>query len=266
VGKLESFAFSRREREHGPSAAALTEYSPPPRVLIVDTDTAFRDMVATYLGQHDMRVALASSRQAMASQLAVDPPSLVLLDLGFGQENGLDLLRQIRSRSDVMVITTGHECSEIDRVVGLELGADDHIGKPLGVRELLARIRSVLRRQGRRRTRPQRRREQNCYRFGAWQLNRHAHLLTDANGERVPLTRGEYSLLITFLDAPKRPLARAYLLQATHIGENAGYRTIDVQVLRLRRKLETVPNAPSIIRAQRGVGYIFDLPVERLPV
>jgi DNA-binding response OmpR family regulator len=186
-----------------------------------------------------------------------------MLDLQLGRESGFDLLREIRSRSDVPVITTGHGCSETDRVVGLELGADDHITKPFGLRELLARIRAILRRREAGRAEPQRRVEGDHYRFGDWQLNERTRRLTGVNGERVALTKGEYTLLVAFLNAPGRPLTRAHLLQATRVHEDTFDRSIDVQVLRLRRKLEIDPSAPRVIRTERGVGYVFDLRVER---
>jgi two-component system OmpR family response regulator len=242
---------------------SMVEHSRSVRVLVVDDDPAFQDMVATYLDEHNMRVTRASSRHAAVPQLTMDQPSLVMLDLRLGQENGLDLLREIRSRSDVPVITTGHGCSEIDCVVGLELGADDHIAKPFGLRELLARIRAILRRRESRRAGPQRRSERNHYRFGLWQLDQRTRRLTAANGERVTVTKGEFTLLIAFLNAPLRPLTREHLLQATRVHENVFDRSIDVQVLRLRRKLEIDPSAPRVIRTERGVGYVFDMPVER---
>jgi two-component system, OmpR family, response regulator len=197
--------------------------------------------------------------------LAREEPNLVILDLRLGQEDGLDLLREIRSHSDIpVIITTGHRRDEIDRVVGLELGADDYITKPFGLRELLARIRAVLRRREAGQAAVQRDLERGRCRFGAWQLDRRSRRLCDSGGIPVALTKGEYALLIAFLDAPQRPLSREHLLQATRIHEDVFDRSIDVQVLRLRRKLETDPNAPRVILTERGVGYVFALPVEPL--
>jgi len=152
----------------------------------------------------------------------------------------------------------GDRRDEIDRVVGLELGADDYVTKPFSLRELLARIRAVLRRHGA--GRPQRGR---C-KFGGWQFDRRTRRLTDPGGTEVALTKGEYALLTAFLGAPQRPLSREHLLQATRVHEDMFDRSIDVQILRLRRKMEIDPSAPSIIRTERGVGYVFDLPVEPL--
>jgi DNA-binding response OmpR family regulator len=222
-----------------------------------------RRLVMNYLAEHDIRAISASRRDEMAGSLVREEPNLVILDLGLGQEDGLNLLREIRSRSDVpVIITTGHRSDEIDRVVGLELGADDYITKPFGLRELVARIRAVLRRREAGQAAVQRDQEAGRCRFGGWQLDRRYHRLTDPNRAPVALTKGEYALLIAFLDAPQRPLSRQHLLQATRIHDDVFDRSIDVQVLRLRRKLETDPNAPRVILTERGVGYVFALPVE----
>jgi two-component system OmpR family response regulator len=236
----------------------------PARILIVDDDPAMQRMVVNYFHERNVSAASASGRQEMTRQLAECDPSLIILDLRLGQEDGLDLLREIRSHSDVpVIITTGHRCDDIDRIVGLELGADDYVIKPFNLRELLARVRAVLRRQDIGRAAPQRDPERGGYRFDGWYLERRARRLTDRTGTAIALTKGEYALLIAFLDAPQRPLTREHLLQATRMHEDVFDRSIDVQVLRLRRKLETNPSAPSIIRTERGVGYVFDQPVER---
>jgi two-component system OmpR family response regulator len=222
-------------------------------------------MLVDYLEQHNMRVVSASQRQEVTRQFAAAEPDVVILDLRLGQEDGLDMLREIRSHSDVpVIIITGHRRDEIDRVVGLELGADDYVTKPFGLRELLARIRAVLRRREAGHIASQQEAEQGRCRFGGWQLDRRARRLTSANGVPVALTKGEYALLIAFLDAPQRPLTREHLLQATRIHEDVFDRSIDVQILRLRRKLETDPSVPRIIQTERGVGYVFALPVEPL--
>jgi DNA-binding response OmpR family regulator len=223
-----------------------------------------RHLVTNYLEDHNLRVVSASRRDEVVGLLARSQPDLVVLDLRLGQEDGLDLLREMRAHCDVpVIITTGHRRDEIDRVVGLELGADDYITKPFGLRELLARIRVVLRRREVGQAPAQRDLEKGRSRFGGWQLDRRSRRLTNSQGEAVALTKGEYGLLLAFLDAPRRPLSREQLLQATRVHEDVFDRSIDVQVLRLRRKLETDPTAPSVIRTERGVGYIFALPVER---
>jgi two-component system OmpR family response regulator len=252
-----------------PSGQRVSTERSQPTCLVVEDDHTMLHLVMNYLREHDIRAISASGRDEVAGLLVREEPNLVILDLRLGQEDGLDLLREIRSRSDVpVIITTGHRRDEIDRVVGLELGADDYITKPFGLRELLARIRAVLRRREAGQATVQRDEERDqergqC-RFGGWQLDRRIRRLTDSSGIPVALTKGEYALLIAFLDAPQRPLSREHLLQATRIHEDVFDRSIDVQVLRLRRKLETDPTAPRVILTERGVGYVFALPVEAL--
>src|ERR1700730_16429634 len=235
------------------------------RILVVEDDHVMRHMVVDYLEDHNMRGLSASGHQELLRHLAESELDLVILDLRLDQEDGLDLLREIRTRSDVpVIITTGDRRDEIDRVVGLELGADDYLTKPFSLRELLARIRAVLRRQEAGRATVQRDPERGRCRFGGWHLDRRVRRLIDPSGGQVALTKGEYALLTAFLDAPQRPLSREQLLQATRMHEDIFDRSIDVQILRLRRKLETDPSAPNIIRTERGVGYVFALPVERV--
>ncbi len=249
----------------GPSATSNSAERRSPTCLVVEDDSTMRHLVTNYLQDHDIKAISASRLNEVAGLLARSQPDLVVLDLRLGQEDGLDLLREIRAHSDVpVIITTGHCRDEIDRVVGLELGADDYITKPFGLRELLARIRAVLRRRESGQAAAQRDPEKGRCRFGNWQLDRKNRRLTNSRGEPVALTKGEYALLIAFLDAPQRPLSREHLLQATRIHEDVFDRSIDVQVLRLRRKLESDPSTPSIIRTERGVGYVFALPVQPL--
>jgi two-component system OmpR family response regulator len=236
----------------------------PYRILIVDNDVEFRGMLANYLEEQNMQVRSSANAEEMLHQFAAREPDLVLLDLRLDSEDGLDLLRDIRSRSDVPVIVmTGHRRDEIDRVVGLELGADDYVTKPFGLRELLARIRAVLRRQEFGRNASDDEPSSGGYRFEGWELNLRARKLVNAAGEPVPLTKGEYALLVAFLAAPGRPLSREHLLQATRVHEDVFDRSIDVQVLRLRRKLESDPSAPRAIQTERGIGYRFTLPVKQ---
>jgi DNA-binding response OmpR family regulator len=182
--------------------------SSPARILLIDDDATMRRMLANYLEAHNMQVISAWQRQDVVRQFAASSPGLVILDLRLGQENGLDLLREIRSRSDVpVIITTGYRREEIDCVVGLELGADDYVTKPFGLRELLARIRAVLRRRESGCIASRREAESGRSQFGGWQLDRRVRRLTDPNGTLIALTKGEYALLIAFLDAPQRPLS-----------------------------------------------------------
>jgi len=232
-------------------------------IVVVDDDLTLRQMVIRYLEEHDVPTRAASSRSELNHCLETGRTSLVILDLHLGQDDGLDLLREIRSHSDVpVIITTGRCYDEIDRIVGLELGADDYVVKPFCLRELLARVRAVLRRHEMGRAARARDPERGGYRFDGWKLERRGRRLVDPNEAPVPLSKGEYALLLAFLEAPQRPLTREHLLQATHIHEDIFDRSIDVQVLRLRRKLEIDPTTPRVIQTERGVGYVFAIPVD----
>jgi two-component system, OmpR family, response regulator len=232
-------------------------------IIVVDDDSALRQMLTGFLEDHNVSVTPASNRIELNRHIERAEPSLIILDLQLGQDDGLDILRDLRSSSDVPVIVmTGHRPDEIDRIVGLELGADDYILKPFSPREMLARVRAVLRRAEMGRAARARDPERGGYRFNGWRLERRGHRLVDANEVPISLSKGEYALLVAFLEAPQRPLSREHLLQATRIHEDIFDRSIDVQVLRLRRKLEVDPSAPRIIRTERGVGYVFALAAE----
>jgi two-component system, OmpR family, response regulator len=234
-------------------------------VLVVEDDPALQRMILNYFGENNIHTLVANNRQEMVNQLGNTEVNLVILDLRLGSEDGLDLLREVRLSSDVpVIIITGHRRDDIDRVVGLELGADDYLTKPFNLRELLARVRAILRRFDVGRSAPPRDPERGRFRFSGWQLDRRVRQLTDPAGAPVALTKGEYAMLLAFLEAPQRPLSREHLLQATRIHEDVFDRSIDVQILRLRRKLERDPSAPRVIRTERGIGYVFAVPVERI--
>jgi DNA-binding response OmpR family regulator len=234
-------------------------------ILVVEDDPALQRMILDYFAENNIRTLLACGRQDMVGQLGSTEVNLVILDLRLGQEDGLDLLREIRSSSNLpVVIITGHRRDDIDRVVGLELGADDYLTKPFNLRELLARVRAVLRRFDGGHAAPPRDPERGRFQFCGWLLDCQTRQLTDPAGALVTLTKGEYALLIAFLDAPQRPLNREHLLQSTRVHEDVFDRSIDVQILRLRRKLERDPSRPRVIQTERGVGYVFAVPVERL--
>ena len=243
---------------------------PMENVLIVDDDPDVKQMISAYFAEHNLLTFPASNGIELERQIAMNDPSLILLDLKLNGENGLDLLRSLRSRSDIpVIIITGRHIEEIDRAIGLELGADDYVAKPFGLRELLARVRAVLRRPRRQRQIEQRTElvrgpEMGGYRFGGWTLERSSssRRLFNPDGARVPLSRAEYALLLAFLEAPQRVLSREKLMQLTRMREDINDRSVDNQVLRLRRKLETDSNGPGMIQTEHGVGYIFMLPVE----
>src|ERR1700738_536179 len=232
-------------------------------VLVVDDDPAVRHLISDYFGQHGIKTVSATGR-SVARQLAGGDASAIILDLHLGQDDGFDLLREIRSSSDVpVIILTGRARDEVDCVVGFELGADDYLTKPFGIRELYARFRAVLRRRVSGSSLRARDVERGGYKFGGWRLDRRSRRLIDPQAPPVALRKGEDSLPLAFLDAPERPLSREYLLQATRLHEDIFDRSIDVQVLRLRRKLEADPKVPRVIKTERGVGYVFAIPVEQ---
>jgi two-component system, OmpR family, response regulator len=232
-------------------------------ILLVEDDPALTRMILNYFEENNIHTLVACNRQEMVDQLDGTEVSLVILDLRLGLEDGLDLLREVRLSSDVpVIIITGHRRDDIDRVVGLELGADDYLAKPFNLRELLARVRAVLRRFDVGRAALPRDPERGRYRFAGWQLDRKMRRLTDPSGVPVALTKGEYAILVAFLETPQRPLSREHLLQATRVHEDIFDRSIDVQILRLRRKIERDPSAPRVIQTERGVGYVFAIPVE----
>jgi two-component system, OmpR family, response regulator len=234
------------------------------RILVVVDDPAVRHLISDYFAEHGIQTVSATGRSAAGRQLAGGDTSAVILELRLGQGNGLDLLREIRSSSDVpVIILIGRSGEEVDRVVGLELGADDCLTKPFSIRELYARYRAVLRRCENGQSVRSHDVEQGQYSFDGWRHDRRSRRLTDPQERPVALSNSEYALLLAFLDAPERPLSREHLLQATRRHEDIFDRSIDVQVLRLRRKLEVDPKAPRVIRTERGVGYVFAIPVEQ---
>ena len=224
-------------------------------VLVVEDDPALQRMILNYFGENNIRTLLACDRKDMVGQLGSTEVNLVILDLRLGQEDGLDLLREIRSSSDVpVIIITGHRRDDIDRVVGLELGADDYLTKPFNLRELLARVRAVLRRFDIGRAAPPRDAERGRFRFAAGSSTAGLGQLTDPAGAPVTLTKGEYALLIAFLDAPQRPLSREHLLHATRVHEDVFDRSIDVRfspAAQARRRPEHPARHPD--RARCGI-------------
>ena len=229
-------------------------------VLIVNRDPAMRQTVSGYFSDQNFPARCVSNWSEL--KCTGTPPSLIIMDQPHGLNDGLDRLRSIRSKSDVPIIITSHRADEIDPIVSLELGADDYIVRP-SPRELLARTRAILRRRQLPRAAQIRDPERGGYRFNGWRLERYGRRLVDPNEAPVSLSKGEYALLLAFLEAPERPLTREHLLHATRVHEDIFDRSIDVQVLRLRRKLEIDPNAPRMIQSERGIGYVFSLPVER---
>jgi len=233
-----------------------------PHILAVDDDPTMRALIADYLGQHDLRVTAVADGRAMREVLEREVVDLVVLDLRLQAEDGMSLARRLRDESAIPIIMLTGRRDEADRVMGLELGADDYLTKPFSPRELLARIRTVLRRR-RAEVRQGRPEGVRAYRFDGWELNLNTRRLTAPGGEEVLLSRGEYGLLVVLLGAPHRVLSRDQLLDLSRLhGDEVYNRSVDVQIMRLRRKIERDRAAPRYIRTERGVGYVFSVPVE----
>jgi DNA-binding response OmpR family regulator len=236
-----------------------------PHVLVVDDDPAVRDLLSEYLAENEVRVTAVASGAAMTEVLDTQAIDLVLLDLRLPGEDGMQIARALRERASVPIVLLTGKKDEADRVMGLELGADDYVTKPFSPRELLARIRAVLRRYQVQATLPERDNTRRAYRFAGWELNLRTRRLITPTGQVLELSNGEFSLLAAFCSAPQRVLTRDQLLSMSRLHEAEVYdRTIDVQILRLRRKIEEEPSKPRFIVTQRGAGYVFDAPVETL--
>ena len=232
-------------------------------LAVLDDETEITELLANYLTGHGFRVSQLHSGAALMELMASDAPALVLLDLGLPGEDGFVIARRLREHWRCgLVIVTGRG-DAIDKVVGLEVGADDYVTKPFDLRELLARIKAVLRRLAPPNTAAEAAlSERTRLRFADWELDTAARRLVDPQARPVALTTGEFDLLAVFALPPGRVLARDVLREATRGREAAPFdRTIDVQVGRLRKKLEADPEDPQIIKSVRGAGYILVPPV-----
>jgi DNA-binding response OmpR family regulator len=237
-----------------------------PHILAVDDDESVRTLIIDYLSEQGMRVTGATNGQVMQAAINAGTVDLILLDVKLPGEDGFALARNIRQTSKVPIIMLTGQSHEVDRVLGLELGADDYLTKPFSPRELLARIKAVLRRyeagaQSEAEAKPRRETEIRFYKFAGWELSTGTRKLISPAGVRVELTNGEFALLVTFLKSPKRVLSRDQLLESSRLHDDIYDRSIDVQILRLRRKIEQDPNEPKLIRTERGAGYFFDADV-----
>lgn len=230
------------------------------RVLIVDDEEDVRETLSDYLGTHGFDVVEANCGEAMRSALGNGVPDVVLLDVGLPGEDGLTLARYLREHHDVAIIMVTGAGEVVDRIVGLEVGADDYIAKPFDLRELLARVKSVLRRYrggagaGSSESVPAQRRAA----IGEYVLDVDSRRLLDADGQEIPLTAMEFDLLQVLAERPNRVLSRDQLLNLTCNRDWDPYdRSIDIRVARLRRKIEPDPDRPRIIKTIRGHGYVF---------
>ncbi|MFM9940423.1 MAG: response regulator [Hyphomicrobiaceae bacterium] len=228
-----------------------------PHILIVDDDPKIRSGLSKFLTEQGLRVTIASDGRDMQVKLSHANIDLIVLDVMMPGEDGLSLCRKLSSDGAVPIILLTAVAGEIDRVIGLELGAEDYVCKPFNPRELLARIRVVLRRRPNA-TVDEKRPIVKCYRFSGWILDARARTLTSPSGAHVELTTGEFDLLQAFVEHPNVVLTRDQLLDLARGRASLSIdRAIDVQVMRLRRKLEADPQSPLLIKTVRNSGYIF---------
>jgi two-component system, OmpR family, response regulator len=238
----------------------------PLHILVVDDDPRIRQMLARYFEQEGYRVSAAADGTAMRAQLNAKPVDVILLDVVMPGEDGLTLAREIRARSDVGIIMLTGRDEVLDRVVGLEVGADDYIAKPFHLREVLARVKSLARRRKPASAQAQRNEEGagDVIRFDGWLLDIARRRLVSPAGEDVALTSGEFDLLTALAAQPGRVFSRESLMERTRgRGLNAFDRTIDAQIARLRKKIERDPKSPTIVKSVRAVGYVFAAKVDR---
>ena len=227
-------------------------------ILVVDDQKEICDVVQEYLTGEGFRVSTAHDGAGMRRVLSQTPADLVILDLMLPGEDGLTLARALRSQSGIGIIILTGRGETVDRIIGLEMGADDYLPKPFHLRELLARVKSVLRRVQSRTNEAGAQPARSRARFAGWSLDLSSRELTSPAGEEVRLTTGEFDLLAAFVGNANQVLSRDRLLDLARNREAGPFdRTIDVQVGRLRRKLEDDPQNPSLIKTVRGSGYIF---------
>jgi DNA-binding response OmpR family regulator len=226
-------------------------------IVVVDDEAPAREMVGEYLRLHGFEVTACDGGASLRQAIARQRPDLIVLDLNMPEEDGLSIIRTLKQQSAVPIIMLTATAGAIDRVVGLELGADDYLAKPCELRELLARVRSVLRRTAHAGAAAAPR-PRALIRFGTKWLDLQAQLLRDDGGNEYPLVSSEFALLKVFAENPKRVLSREQLLDLANARDREAFdRAIDVRITRLRRKIEPDPAHPSVIRTVRGAGYVF---------
>jgi two-component system OmpR family response regulator len=232
-------------------------------ILVVDDQKEICEVVQQYLSSEGYRISVAHDGAGMRRVMAQGPVDLVILDLMLPGEDGLTLARQLREDSTVGIIILTGRGETVDRIIGLEMGADDYLPKPFHLRELLARVKSVLRRASVRAQKEPPATVRAKARFAGWNLDLSTRELVSPGGSEVRLTTGEFDLLAAFVNNANQVLSRDRLLDLARNREAGPFdRTIDVQVGRLRRKLETDPDKPTMIKTVRGTGYIFTPTVE----
>lgn len=229
-------------------------------IVVVDDEPGIRETIQEYLELHDFRVTPADGGESLRSVIDQNDVDLVLLDIRMPGEDGLTLARFLRSNCDVGIIMLTAAGEVVDRIVGLEMGADDYLAKPVDLRELLARIKAVLRRAEKTRRAATEALDDDARtaRFGRFTLNLESHKLFDPDGGEIPLTGMEFDLLKAFADNPNRVLSRDQLLNLAHNRDWEPFdRSIDIRIARIRRKIESDPAKPQVIKTVRGAGYIY---------
>jgi two-component system, OmpR family, response regulator len=240
------------------SQATLTAH-----ILAVDDDPSVRKMICDYLGDNDIRVTALAGGREIADVMGRESIDLVVLDWRLPGEDGMEIARRLRAESHVPIIMLTGRKDEADRVMGLELAADDYLTKPFSPRELLARIRALLRRARAQQTVADGLQKIRAYRFAGFELNVRLRRLTGPTGQDIPLTKAEFNLLAAFLSSPRHVLSRDQLLGLSRLHNDEVYdRSVDVQIGRLRKKIHPDKNSAELISTERGVGYVFTAQVE----
>lgn len=235
----------------------------PIHVLVVDDDPDVRELLDDYLSEHGYSVAQAVDGKTARQQLEKQAPNVVLLDIGLPGEDGLSIARYLREHYDIGIIIVSGAGETVDRIIGLEIGADDYVSKPFDPRELRARLKNVARRYqhpvATETTGPAAAQEENSkVKFGPCTLNLLSYQLLDKDGVEIPITNMEFDLLKVLAERPNRPLTRDQLLNLTQNRDWDPYdRSIDIRVTRLRKKIEPDPEKPQVIKTVRGIGYMF---------
>jgi two-component system phosphate regulon response regulator OmpR len=231
--------------------------SGPAHIVVVDDDEDVRSTVAEYLRRNGLSVSEADGGAALREIMGLRPIDLALLDINMPGDDGLTLAREIRASGDAGIIMLTAKSDDVDRIIGLEIGADDYVTKPFNPRELLARVRSVLRRASRGGEAPATMGRE--IQMGKCRLNLDARKLYEADGTEVPLTAMEFDLLKCFAEHPRRVLSRDQLLDLAHSKEMEAFdRSIDTRITRIRRKIENDPSKPECLKTVRGAGYVFN--------
>jgi two-component system OmpR family response regulator len=254
-GRKRSGEIFRNNPSLAPGARACHQTDMIPVVLIVEDDADIRALVARYLKQNNIDALVAEDAHEMDRLLSEKRVSLIVLDIMLPGEDGLSICRRLRATSNIPIIMLTAQKDDIERIIGLEMGADDYVTKPFNPRELLARIRAVLRRLGDSdRTLPQT--KSRIFRFADWVLDTGLRRLHDPNGTRILLTGAEFDLLVVFCERPGRVLSRETLIELSQGREaHPSERSIDILVSRLRRKIETNPKDPTLLHTIRSGGY-----------